>query len=75
MTKLAALAAPVLLFLHWLAVGHVTATVAGASFSVPVLLVVAVIIASISALLVVLVVLRAQAEQAPPWQQRGRHAA
>ena len=60
------------LFLRWLAVGHVTMTVAGATISVPALAVVAVTVITVTGAAAALVVYRIRAEQAmlAAWQAR-----
>lgn len=68
---LAALVAA-LLALHWLAVGHVTLTVAGAIVILPALLVAALAAAAVTAGVVALLVWRTRAERAmlAAWQAR-----
>ena len=58
------------LFLRWLAVGHVALTVAGATVIVPALVVAAVAVITLAAAAVALVVYRTRAEQAmlTAWQ-------
>jgi uncharacterized membrane protein YccF (DUF307 family) len=60
------------LFLRWLAVGHVALTVAGATVSVPALAVAAVAVLAVAAAAVALVVYRVRAERAmlAAWQAR-----
>jgi uncharacterized membrane protein YccF (DUF307 family) len=61
-----------LLFLRWLAVGHVAVTVAGATVSVPALVVAAVAVVPVAAAAAVLMVYRTRAERAmlAAWQAR-----
>jgi hypothetical protein len=69
--RLAALVSAVL-FLRWLAVGHVALTVAGATVSVPAFAVAAVAVLAVAAAAVALVVYRVRAERAmlAAWQAR-----
>jgi len=61
-----------LLFLRWLATGHVALTVAGATVLVPVLAIVAVTVLAVTAAVVALIVYRTRAERAmlAAWQAR-----
>ena len=61
-----------LLFLRWLAAGHVALTVAGATVRVPSLDVAAVAVIAVAAAAVALIVYRTRAEQAmlAAWQAR-----
>jgi len=61
-----------LLFLRWLAAGHVALTVAGATVSVPALAVATVAVVTVAAAAVALIVYRTRAEQAmlAAWQAR-----
>jgi uncharacterized membrane protein YccF (DUF307 family) len=70
-TRLIAVISAVL-FLRWLAVGHLTLTVAGATISVPALAVAAVAVLAVAAAAVALVVYRVRAERAmlAAWQAR-----
>jgi hypothetical protein len=70
-TRLIAVIAAVL-FLRWLAVGHVALTIAGATVSVPALAVAAVAVLAVTAAAVALVVYRVWAERAmlAAWQAR-----
>jgi hypothetical protein len=65
----------VLAFLRWLAVGHVTATVSGLTFTVPALAVAAAAVVAVSAAVVALVVYRIRTEQAARAAWRARKAA
>lgn len=67
--RLAAVTAA-LLFLRWLAAGHVAVTVAGASVSIPALAVAAVAVVAVAAAVVALLVYRVRAERAmlAAWQ-------
>ena len=60
----------VVLFLRWLAVGHVAVSVAGATVSVPALVVAAVAVVAVTGAVAALVVYRVRAEQAmlAAWQ-------
>ncbi len=70
-TRLIAVISAVL-FLRWLAVGHVAVTVAGATVLVPALAVAAVAVLAVAAAAVALVVYRVRAERAmlAAWQAR-----
>ena len=68
----AAALAAIVVFLRWLAVGHVTATVGGATFTVPALLIAAVIVIALSGAAVALVVYRIRADRA--WRAAWRAA-
>ncbi len=70
-THLTALVSAVL-FLRWLAAGHVALTVAGATVSVPALAVATVAVVTVTAAAVALIVYRTRAEQAmlAAWQAR-----
>ena len=61
-----------LLFLRWLAAGHVALTVAGATVSMPALAVTAVAVVTVTAAALALIVYRTRAEQAmlAAWQAR-----
>ena len=61
-----------LLFLRWLATGHVALTVAGLTATVPVLAIAAVTVVAVTAAAVALIVYRTRAEQAmlAAWQAR-----
>ena len=61
-----------LLFLRWLAAGHVALTVAGATITVPALAVAAVAVITVAAAAVALIVYRTRAERAmlAAWQAR-----
>ena len=60
------------LFLRWLATGHVALTVAGATATVPALAVAAVAVITVAAAAVALIVYRTRAERAmlAAWQAR-----
>lgn len=59
-----------LLFLRWLAVGHVALTVAGAAVSIPALAIAAVAVVAVAAAVVALLMYRVRAERAmlAAWQ-------
>jgi hypothetical protein len=59
----AAALAVIVVFLRWLAVGHVTATVSGLTFTVPALVVAAVALVAVSCAFVALVVYRLRADR------------
>jgi uncharacterized membrane protein YccF (DUF307 family) len=65
-------AVPIVLFLHWLAVGHVTVTADGIPVVLPALALAAVCLTAVAAVLVALVVYRTRAERAmlASWQAR-----
>ncbi len=68
-------AASVAVFLRWVAVGHVTATAAGVTVSVPALLVAAVTVVTITAAAAALLVYRVRAERAMAAAWKARRAA
>jgi hypothetical protein len=59
----AAALAAIVVFLRWLAVGHVTATVSGLTFTMPALAVAAVAVTAVSGAAVALVIYRLRADQ------------
>jgi voltage-gated potassium channel Kch len=65
-----AIAISLAVFLRWLAVGHVTMTVAGASFTIPALALAAVTAVAVAAVVVALLVWRLRADRAArvPWR-------